>query len=126
MRRDMVGRVVDDILNRIADGRYSQDRTLPSEVDLATELDVSRLTVREAVKVLRERGTPRGVHGHGPYLTPRSAWPDLPTLISMTLSPTPDRQARLRLIALRRLIQAGASGLPAVPPCALDCRVLGQ
>ena len=60
MRRDMVGRVVDDILDRIADGRYSQDRTLPSEVDLATELDVSRLTVRRRSERLPE-GSPLGI-----------------------------------------------------------------
>ena len=120
MRRDMVGRVVDDILDRIADGRYSQDRTLPSEVDLATELDVSRLTVREAVKVLRERGILRVVQGRGTYLTPRSAWTDLPTLISMTLRTTPEREVGLRLI------EVGAAGLAAVHRCEADVRVLEE
>ena len=126
MRRDMVGRVVDDILNRIADGRYSQDRTLPSEVDLATELDVSRLTVREAVKVLRERGILRVVQGRGTYLTPRSAWTDLPNLISMTLRTTPEREVGLRLIEVRRMIEVGAAGLAAVHRCEADVRVLEE
>jgi len=45
-----------DALARLILGEMSPGTSLPSEADLATRYDVSRLTIREAVKLLEGRG----------------------------------------------------------------------
>ncbi|MDC4233791.1 FadR family transcriptional regulator [Actinomyces sp. B33] len=114
MRKDLVEQVVDALLDGIAEGRYRVGEALPGEVDLAADLEVSRLTVREAVKVLRERGVLRVVHGRGTYLAPREEWTDLGTVVSMSLRKSSPREVGLRLTELRRMIEVGASGLAAL------------
>ncbi|WEK05096.1 MAG: FadR/GntR family transcriptional regulator [Candidatus Devosia phytovorans] len=47
---------VADTLARIILGEMSPGTSLPSEADLASQYDVSRLTIREAVKLLEGRG----------------------------------------------------------------------
>lgn len=49
-------RVADQIAQRISDGVYSPGQRLPGEVAMADELGVARLTVRRAMRELRERG----------------------------------------------------------------------
>ncbi|GGT33097.1 GntR family transcriptional regulator [Nonomuraea spiralis] len=41
---------------------------LPSELDLAEQYGIARMTVRRAMKELRERGLIRSVHGKGTYV----------------------------------------------------------
>ncbi|QWW20089.1 FadR family transcriptional regulator [Schaalia sp. 19OD2882] len=113
MSRDLVARTVDAILDRVADGTYALDAALPNEVDLATDLEVSRLTVREAVKILRERGVLRVRQGRGTYLAPQSEWTDLATLIEMTLRTSSEREVGLKLVELRRMVEVGSAGLAA-------------
>lgn len=55
---------------RIAAGDYAPDAPLPSERDLVTEFDVSRVTVRQAVGVLRAEGAVRVEHGRGVFVAP--------------------------------------------------------
>ncbi|PID98493.1 MAG: GntR family transcriptional regulator [Actinomycetales bacterium] len=113
MGRDLVGQATEGILDRIADGRFAAGQALPGEVELAAELDVSRLTMREAVKVLRERGVLNVIQGRGTYVADQSQWTDLATLISMTLRSSSEREVGLKLVELRRMIEVGACGLAA-------------
>ena len=48
-------RVMDFIIRNIRNGVYPDGSSLPSELDLAVELDVSRATVREALSLLSRR-----------------------------------------------------------------------
>lgn len=113
MRRDLVDHVMDSVIDRIVDGTYREGAMLPGEVELSKELDVSRLTVREAVKVLRDRGVLEVVQGRGTFLAPRSQWTDLSTVIALTLRESSARDAGMRLIELRRMVEVGAAGLAA-------------
>jgi GntR family transcriptional regulator len=56
------------IERRITDGTYPPRRAIPGELGLAAEFSVSRNTVREAVRILRERGVLLSVRGKGNFV----------------------------------------------------------
>ena len=58
--------VADDVARRIASGEIT--RKLPAERALAEEYEVSYITVRHAMAVLRERGLIVTIHGHGTFV----------------------------------------------------------
>lgn len=53
---------------RIRGGTYAPRRRLPSLDALAAELELSRNTVKRAVKILTDEGYVYGVHGKGTYV----------------------------------------------------------
>jgi GntR family transcriptional regulator len=61
-------RVAEDIADRIASGELASGTRLRAERDLAEHYGVSYGTVRHAMKVLRERGLIRTVHGRGTFV----------------------------------------------------------
>jgi GntR family transcriptional regulator len=60
--------VADDLAAKITSGELVSDARLPSEIDLAAEYRVARMTARRAVRELRERGLVRTVIGKGTYV----------------------------------------------------------
>jgi DNA-binding GntR family transcriptional regulator len=60
--------VADAVASKIASGELVSGARLPSEIDLATEYRVARMTARRAVRELRERGLVRTVIGKGTYV----------------------------------------------------------
>lgn len=60
------------IRRRIADGTYAPNRAIPSELTLCEEFEVSRNTVRAAVRLLGEEGATRTVRGKGTYVIAKS------------------------------------------------------
>lgn len=113
MGKDRVQLAVNEIMERIIDGRFAENSFLPSEAELAPVLSVSRLTLREAIKVLRERGVLVVVQGRGTHVAPREEWTDLGALIEMTIRTRSSREVGLKLVELRRMIEVGAAGLAA-------------
>ena len=61
--------VVDALFTKIKSEQYPMDTRLPSERSLATELGVSRNTVREALDVLADRNIIRRRPGSGSFVT---------------------------------------------------------
>ncbi len=62
------------LLSAIQAGTYQAGSQLPSETRLAESLGVSRATLREALRLLQERGIIQRLHGRGTYVTdPASA-----------------------------------------------------
>lgn len=57
--------VADNILKMIQEQQYDTDGFLPSEGKLLEKFEVSRITVREAVRTLEVRGFVRRIHGKG-------------------------------------------------------------
>ena len=49
-------RVSDDLLKRIQAGEFPVDSLMPKEVDLASQLGVSRVTLRQALQILEKGG----------------------------------------------------------------------
>ncbi|HEX8029631.1 MAG TPA: GntR family transcriptional regulator [Vicinamibacterales bacterium] len=61
------------IRHRIATGTYPPDAKIPSEYQLGEELEVSRITIREAVGELVADGLLVRVQGKGTFVTPNLA-----------------------------------------------------
>ena len=112
-RRGLVDEAIQGILDRVVDGGFPAGSALPPEADLAALLEVSRPTMREAVRSLSDRGVLRVVHGRGTFVAPREEWRDLPTLIGVLARTTPSRDLGLQLIQVRRMLEVGAAGLAA-------------
>ncbi|MDR1826816.1 MAG: FadR family transcriptional regulator [Methylobacteriaceae bacterium] len=70
-----------DSLEEVMFGRHSDDNRLPSEYELMEQYGVSRSVIREALKILKERGLVSMRAGDGSYATIPDA-----TIISRTLS----------------------------------------
>lgn len=60
--------VYEDIKQKIQNGQYKEGEKLPSERNLYSEYDVSRITIREALKLLEEEGYIKREHGRGSYV----------------------------------------------------------
>ncbi|MFU8851930.1 GntR family transcriptional regulator [Micromonospora sp. SL1-18] len=60
--------VADLVAKRIADGELAPLRPIPSESQLQQEYGVARGTVRQAVRLLRERGLVMTVPQRGTYV----------------------------------------------------------
>jgi DNA-binding FadR family transcriptional regulator len=67
--------VADKIEAAIVAGDFEVDSQLPSELQLASQFDVSRNVIREAFKYLQERGLIAIVNGSGAYVSRPSAAP---------------------------------------------------
>ncbi|HVY87081.1 MAG TPA: FadR/GntR family transcriptional regulator [Caulobacterales bacterium] len=66
--RKLYQTVADAVVARIREGKYALGRRLPSERDLAEEMQVSRPTIREAMIALEIRGLVVARHGSGIYV----------------------------------------------------------
>ncbi|MES1156478.1 MAG: FadR/GntR family transcriptional regulator [Alphaproteobacteria bacterium] len=66
--RKLYQNVADTIVIGIREGKYALGRRLPSERDLAEEMQVSRPTIREAMIALEIRGLVVARHGSGIYV----------------------------------------------------------
>ena len=62
-------KIVDDVLDQINHGQLRKGDKLPTELCLATQFDVSRTCVREAIKSLEVMGIVQSIQGSGSYIT---------------------------------------------------------
>lgn len=113
MAQDLVDAAISRILSAIADNQFAPGSALPREQDLANWLEVSRPTMREAVRTLAERGVLKVVHGRGTFVVEPSQWRDLPSMIWWLSRNTSSRDLGMYLVELRRMIEVGACGLAA-------------
>ena len=73
-RRKLYEYIVEAIGLRIMKGAYQVGETLPNEDMLSKELDISRGVLREATKVLTQKGLIQTRPKTGTQVTPRSNW----------------------------------------------------
>jgi DNA-binding FadR family transcriptional regulator len=66
--------VVEALVDAIVSGRYQPGTLLPPEPVLCDSFDVSRSVVREAMKLLEEKGLVRARQGHGTTVSPPDDW----------------------------------------------------
>ncbi|WP_432002326.1 FadR/GntR family transcriptional regulator [Streptomyces sioyaensis] len=75
--------VVSSLLNRIVAGEFPAGSVMPAEAELAEAYGVSRPSIRDAVKILQERGLIRVQHGVGSVVQSSTEWSVLdPELIA--------------------------------------------
>ncbi|HWA00627.1 MAG TPA: FadR/GntR family transcriptional regulator [Caulobacterales bacterium] len=103
--RKLYQTVADAIVTRIQQGKYALGRRLPSERDLAEEMQVSRPTIREAMIALEIRGLVVARHGSGIYVAE--------TLPVENAADTELDIGPFELIEARRLFEGEAAALAA-------------
>lgn len=86
--------VVDFLLSDIKSGQYPPGSKLPSEDQLAREFSVSRVTLREALRVLEEDGLITRRHGAGTFVLDKKTVP-IQTLSSIVSISTIFKRAGL-------------------------------
>lgn len=108
--------VVDGLLDEIIAGRLVAGEPLPPEADLADLLDVSRLTLREGVRLLQAQGVIVPVPGSRHRIAPVDEWTGLDAVVRFSRSGGARRRSALELLDLRVMFETGAAEL-AAPRC---------
>lgn len=112
-RKSLVNTVADDLLERIIAGDFGPGDPLPTEAEIGDEFDVSRVTVREALRTLSARGIVRVVSGVGSRVAPVEAWRSVPDALRYRAARGDDATVSEQLISTRRLIECEAAALAA-------------
>lgn len=106
--------VAGSIFKEILSGHYAEGERLPSESELAQRLDVSRLTLREAIKHLQARGVAVIQRGNGTFVTPRAQWAMLDPLLLEVMTASGEANYLYRhLTDMRRMMETGLASLAA-------------
>lgn len=108
--------VVEGILDAIIEGRLIAGEPLQPEGELATEFGVSRLTLREAVRLLQAQGVIVVVPGSRHRIAPIEEWTGLEAVVRYSRSGGARRRASLELLEMRVMFETGAAEL-AAPRC---------
>ena len=106
-RNSRVDEVVEFILGSIASSQFTIGGQLPAEDDLATRAGASRLTVREAVKVLASQRVLNAVHGRGTFVNPVEKWISVDAVMRVQDANPVD--VLLQLFQVRGFIEVGAA-----------------
>ena len=111
----LADRVVRLVVDRALDGTYPPGTLLPREQDLAVEAGVSRLTVREGIRVLRTKNVVQIHRGRGTLVNPVDNWAplDAQLLIAQCQYPARARALARQLMELRQIVEVGLAGLAA-------------
>jgi DNA-binding FadR family transcriptional regulator len=106
--------VLDTLLDRIVSGEYAPGALLPKEESLAQEFEISRGTVREALRALEERRVAVVKHGRGARVQPADDWHVLDPDVARALGAGPRPRDFLREVqACRLLLESEAAALAA-------------
>ncbi|WP_432397666.1 FadR/GntR family transcriptional regulator [Pseudarthrobacter sp. L19] len=112
-RKSLVGVVADELLDRIIAGEFPPGSPVPGELELSARHDVSRMTVREAIKTLEAQHILSVERGRGTFVNPLSRWASLEAVLRAASEGTNDAATAVQLIELRRMLESGACELAA-------------
>lgn len=128
LKKRLADAVVGDLIDAIIRGQFRPGEQLPSESELAELVGVSRLTLREAVKMLQSMHVLQVRHGHGTFVNPVAKWsPFDPQLLAVKsryshgIAALPEK-----LVEARRLIEVGAAELAAARRTPADLAVMEE
>lgn len=113
MAVDMVTTTVTRILNGIVDKRFVEEQPLPPEAELARYLEVSRPTMREAVRALSLGGVLNVVHGRGTFLLPRFRWRELRYLMYVAAHEGRSVEVEVEVLGVGAMLEVGSARLAA-------------
>lgn len=102
MRMGRADAVAEDLLELVLDGTFPAGAALPSEVELASRFDVSRLTVREAIRSLASTRVIAVRQGRSSIINPVEQWSPLDGRLLRARS----RAGADPLLTPRRLLEA--------------------
>jgi GntR family galactonate operon transcriptional repressor len=99
---------------RIVSGEWLEGSALPTEADLSRELNVSRASLREAIKLLAGKGLIRSTPRRGTIVQPTDTWNRLdPDVLVWQAFGGPTAIFVRDLFELRRMIEPAAAALAA-------------
>lgn len=114
-RTALAERVADELLHQIVQGIYASGERLPPEPVLAERAGVSRLTLREAIKALRQRGVVSVQQGRGTFVTGAEQWSVLDSaVLNARAAAEQGYELAHELTELRRIVERGIAELAAV------------
>jgi DNA-binding FadR family transcriptional regulator len=103
-----------ELVDRIVRGVHPPGSTLPPEPVLCETFSVSRTVVREAMKVLQEKGLVQVRQGSGTMVTPPTSWDMLDELVLGTTIAEDNTLAILDdLVVTRRLLESDMANVTA-------------
>jgi GntR family transcriptional regulator, transcriptional repressor for pyruvate dehydrogenase complex len=115
-RISLAEELADRLLDGIIEGRYPARSVLPSETELAESANVSRLTVREAIKTLRAQNVVSIQRGRGTYVNPPDRWTALAPVLRAAQAAGSDNGLEgvpYQLLEARRIIEVNIAELAA-------------
>lgn len=120
-KTDLVQIAVKEIEGWIKKGTYADGDLLPSEGAISEQLDMSRATVRDAIRILEVRGFVERIHGVGVRVNNRSVEVAMSFLADMI-----DRNdiSSKEVLDVRRVIESKAVELAAMNASDKDVKVL--
>ena len=115
MAESLGDQIAGRLLREIVEGAYPPGTPLPPEWELAEREGASRLTIREAIHVLRQKSVVRIVRGRGTFVQPRERWSPLDPVVLGALAHDPEGiSAQIHtLLEARTLVEVGAAELAA-------------
>jgi len=112
--KNVHGHTLDLLGEAIVAGRFATGASLPPEPLLGEQLGVSRTVVREAVKVLQEKGLVQVRQGTGTMVTPPAMWNMLDELVLGATIAEDDSLAILDdLVVTRRVLESDMANVAA-------------
>jgi DNA-binding FadR family transcriptional regulator len=113
-RTGLADQLAERLLDEIVSGTYPPESRLPPEPVLAERAGVSRLTLREAIKDLRQRGVLRVQQGRGTFVNAPAMWaPFDSTVLNARATLEPGYALAYELTELRRIVERGIAELAA-------------
>jgi GntR family transcriptional regulator, transcriptional repressor for pyruvate dehydrogenase complex len=107
-------KISETLIRRIVRGEIPPGEAMPSEGDLATQFDVSRPVIREAVKELSVIGLVESRQGRSTRVAAESEWNQFDARVLEARSEVGAVDGvLLQLLELRRIVETGAAGLAA-------------
>lgn len=106
--------IVEELANEIIRGAFPVGDVLPTEPALCEQFGFSRTVVREALKMLEERGLVRVEQGRGTTVQPRDMWNLLdPLVLRIALAYDDDLTLLDDLVEIRMLLEREMAGAAA-------------
>lgn len=106
--------VVDVLVRSIVTGKLAPGESLPSEPEMSARFGVSRSVVREALRVLGEKGLVEVRHGSGTRVTSPDAWDPLdPVVLNALREHGPSAVVLRELLETRTIVECEVAALAA-------------
>lgn len=114
VNRRLQGSLAQAFAIRILKGDLPEGHVFPDEVELASQLGISRSALREAFRILGAKGLVEGRPKVGTRVCPRRHWSLLdPDLLAWRFEAKPSRKFLRDLFELRLMVEPGAAALAA-------------
>lgn len=110
----LVDAVAAEIVEIVVSGVVAPGSALPAETDLARQIGVSRLTLREAIQSLAAKGLLDPQHGRGTFVRPAAQWSPLDPALLAARARFLGEDVAEGLLEARRIVEVAAVRLAAL------------